>query len=102
MYKFIEVRKEENIGIITLNRPEKLNAWHKPMRDELIDALKNFESNQNIRAIILTWQETELFVLARTLKKQKPSIRIEPKNGSRNGGWYMVCSLAYLNRSSLP
>jgi enoyl-CoA hydratase/carnithine racemase len=54
MYKFIETRKEENIGIITLNRPEKLNAWHKPMKDEFLDALKKFESDQNIRAIILT------------------------------------------------
>ena len=54
MYKFIETRKEENIGIITLNRPRKLNAWHKPMRDEFVDALKNFENDQNIRAIILT------------------------------------------------
>ena len=42
MYKFIETKKEDNIGIITLNRPEKLNAWHKAMRDELIDALKNY------------------------------------------------------------
>jgi len=36
MYKFIETKKEGNIGIITLNRPEKLNAWHKPKRDELL------------------------------------------------------------------
>ena len=54
MYKFIEVKREENIGIIILNRPEKLNAWHKPMKDELLDALKRFENDKDIRAIILT------------------------------------------------
>ena len=71
MYKFIEVRKEENIGIITLNRPEKLNAWHKPMRDELIDALKNFESNQNIRAIILTAAGDRAFCAGQDLEEAK-------------------------------
>jgi len=71
MYKFIEVRKEENIGIITLNQPEKLNAWHKPMRDELIDALKNFESNQNIRAIILTAAGDRAFCAGQDLEEAK-------------------------------
>jgi len=54
MYEFIKTTEAENIGIITLYRLETLNAWHKPMRDELIDALKNYENNQNIRATILT------------------------------------------------
>ena len=54
MYKFIEVKREENIGIIILNRPEKLNAWHKPMKNKLLDALKRFENDKDIRAIILT------------------------------------------------
>lgn len=71
MYKFIEVRKEENIGIITLNRPEKLNAWHKPMRDELIDALKNFESDANIRAIILTAVGDRAFCAGQDLEEAK-------------------------------
>ena len=71
MYKFIEVRKEENIGIITLNRPEKLNAWHKPMRDELIDALKNFENSQTIRAIILTAAGDRAFCAGQDLEEAK-------------------------------
>jgi len=54
MYKFIQTKEVRNIGIITLNRPDTLNAWHKPMRDEFVQALKTYESSQNIRAIILT------------------------------------------------
>jgi enoyl-CoA hydratase len=71
MYKFIETKKEGNVGIITLNRPEKLNAWHKPMRDELIDALKNFEKNQNIRAIILTGAGNRAFSAGQDLEEAK-------------------------------
>ena len=54
MYEFIKTEEDENVGIIRLNRPETLNAWHKPMRDDLIDALQKYENNKSIRAIILT------------------------------------------------
>ncbi len=55
MYAFVVAEKtRDHIGIITLNRPEKLNAWHRPMREEFISALKNYEADANIRAIIVT------------------------------------------------
>ncbi len=71
MYKFIETAKEDNIGLITLNRPKKLNAWHKPMRDELVDALKNFENNQDIRAVILTGAGDRAFCAGQDLEEAK-------------------------------
>jgi enoyl-CoA hydratase/carnithine racemase len=54
MFEFIKTEEIDNVGIITLNRPEVLNAWHRPMRDEIAAALENYENNQAIRAIILT------------------------------------------------
>lgn len=39
---------------ITLNRPEKLNAWNQPMRSQLIDRLAEAEVDPAIRAIVLT------------------------------------------------
>lgn len=54
MYEFVLTQEADHVGVITLNRPEILNAWHKPMRDELAEALKKFEADSNIRAIILT------------------------------------------------
>jgi len=54
VFEFIKVEETDNIGIITLNRPDVLNAWHKPMRDEIAAALNNYENDRAIRAIILT------------------------------------------------
>ncbi len=54
MHSFIRTEVQENIGIITLNRPEKLNAWHRPMRNEFITALTAYESDADIRAMIVT------------------------------------------------
>ncbi|MGW9415652.1 enoyl-CoA hydratase/isomerase family protein [Arthrobacter cupressi] len=47
----------EQIGqtaVITLNRPEKLNAWTESMRNELIDHLEGLKGNEDIRVVILT------------------------------------------------
>jgi enoyl-CoA hydratase/carnithine racemase len=71
MYEFIETRKEDNIGIITLNRPKTLNAWHTPMRDELVDALNSFESNIKIRSILLTAVGDKAFCAGQDLGEAK-------------------------------
>jgi enoyl-CoA hydratase/carnithine racemase len=54
MADFIEIETHGQTGLLRLNRPEKLNAWHKPMRDEIMAALKDFDANESIRAIIMT------------------------------------------------
>lgn len=41
-------------AIITLNRPDKLNAWTEAMRSELIDYLEGLKVNDEIRTVILT------------------------------------------------
>ena len=71
MYEFIETKKEDNIGIITLNRPKTLNAWHTPMRDELVDALNSFESNIKIRSILLTAVGDKAFCAGQDLGEAK-------------------------------
>ncbi len=71
MYEFIETRKEDNIGIITLNRPKTLNAWHNPMRDELVAALNSFESNIKIRSILLTAVGDKAFCAGQDLGEAK-------------------------------
>lgn len=45
---------EDNVLTITLNRPEKLNAFNNKMRVELIDALDHADADDEVRAIIFT------------------------------------------------
>ena len=44
----------EHILTITLNRPDKLNAYNRTMGDELIAALDAADANDEVRAIIFT------------------------------------------------
>lgn len=46
--------KNENIGIITLNRPKAYNALSTNLILEVSNALKNFDEDENIAVVILT------------------------------------------------
>src|SRR5246127_384796 len=53
-YEQIKCEVADNILTITLNRPEKLNAFTATMQRELIDAFDKADSDDDIRAIIVT------------------------------------------------
>jgi enoyl-CoA hydratase/carnithine racemase len=53
-YEEIELIREEEIALIYLNRPRALNALSETMKNELIQALKEAEEEDDIRVLILT------------------------------------------------
>lgn len=53
-YEQIRYEVENNILTITLNRPEKLNAFTPVMMNEMIDALDRADADDEVRAIIVT------------------------------------------------
>jgi len=57
-YETIIVAEEGPIGVITLNRPEALNALNMKMVTELIDALNGFEGDDRIRCVVLAGSES--------------------------------------------
>ena len=56
-YKNILVATQGNVGVITLNRPDALNALNSELITELAAALDAFEAEENIRAMVLTGSE---------------------------------------------
>ena len=53
-YSTILYDLEDNVLLITLNRPEILNAFNRDMMAEMIDALNKADADDNVRAIIVT------------------------------------------------
>ena len=56
-YETIIVEIEDHIALITLNRPDALNALNDQLLSELVDALENAQSNDKVRRIVLTGSE---------------------------------------------
>jgi enoyl-CoA hydratase/carnithine racemase len=45
---------EDRVATITLNRPDKLNAWTSVMADELREAFMAAQADEGVRAIVMT------------------------------------------------
>jgi enoyl-CoA hydratase len=56
-YDFINVEQKARVGIITLNRPKQLNALSPDLMAELGAALRAFDADSGIGAIVLTGNE---------------------------------------------
>ncbi len=56
-YQTILAETRDNVGLITLNRPEALNALSEALIAELGQALDDFEADDAIGAIVLTGSE---------------------------------------------
>ena len=56
-YRTIIVETRENVGLITLNRPDALNALSQELVGDLGQALDMFEADDEVGAIVLTGSE---------------------------------------------
>jgi enoyl-CoA hydratase len=57
----IVVQRDSAVAVVTLNRPEKLNALSEPLLRELLDAIVELDRDPSIRAGILTGAGTKAF-----------------------------------------
>ncbi len=62
MYQTINTRLEKSILIITINRPDKLNALNNMVMQELNLALDEIYNNNDIRSAIITGSGNKAFV----------------------------------------
>jgi enoyl-CoA hydratase/carnithine racemase len=53
-YQYIIFEQRERVGIITLNRPDRLNAWTYDMSDEIYDAIESCNADPGVGAIVMT------------------------------------------------
>ena len=53
-YETVELRIEDGVAEITLNRPERLNAWNAPFGDELRQALLTDSAQESVRSVLIT------------------------------------------------
>ena len=56
-YETIIVEVEDHVALITLNRPDALNALNDQLLTELVQALNEAQDNDKVRCIVLTGSE---------------------------------------------
>ncbi len=53
-FETIQIKTDGNVGVITLNRPEALNALNAQMTGEIAQALAEYEADSEIGCVVLT------------------------------------------------
>ncbi|OIR16610.1 MAG: hypothetical protein BEU04_01340 [Marine Group III euryarchaeote CG-Bathy1] len=79
------IQKENRIGTVIINRPEKLNSLSTDTRKELVNAFKELEGDKDIRIIILSSSECKAFSAGADLKEFASTEKIDTVEMER--GW---------------
>ena len=67
-YRYLKVEKEDEIEIITLNRPGSLNAYHASMMRELAEVRQVMAADPTVRIVVITGGE-RVFSVGADLKE---------------------------------
>ncbi len=67
----IIAKVDNGVGLITLNRPKALNALNSELLDELVTCLEAWDSDDTVRAIVLTGSE-RAFAAGADIKEMAP------------------------------
>ena len=84
-YEFSKLEKREKLWIITLNRPEKMNALHPPAHFELEKIFDDFSNDENAWVAIITGEGERAFCAGNDLRYQAEGGKMERNNSGFAG-----------------
>lgn len=84
-YKNILLVKEGRVAIVTVNRPQALNALNEETMGELKDCFTRLGQDENIRAIVLTGAGEKAFVAGADIAYMVRMNSIEARNWGKYG-----------------
>lgn len=85
-YETIKLEKEGQIAILTLHRPEKMNAFTGKMMYELLAAFDITDGDDDIRAVIVTGSGERAFCAGADLSEGAKTFDYEARAGSGEVG----------------
>jgi len=87
-YETLLLEKQPGVGIITLNRPERLNALNFALFVELDQALTQFEQDDEVKAIIITGAGDRAFSAGADIHEMSQQSETQlQERGSRGADW---------------
>jgi enoyl-CoA hydratase len=85
-YETILVETRSRVGLITLNRPKALNALNTTVMAEMVAALKAFDADAGVGAVVITGSE-KAFAAGADIKQMQPMEYIDTFMTDFFGGW---------------
>src|SRR5919197_148467 len=88
-YEHILVERDGPVGVVTLNRPQALNALFTPLISEMVQALEAFDADPEIRALVLTGGP-KVFAAGADLKEMSTQNAVQALMNNRIAYWDRV------------
>ena len=90
-YETLLVETRGRVGLITLNRPQALNALNSTVMRELAAVLKTFDADKEIGAVVIAGSE-KAFAAGADIKEMQTLDFVDSYLGDFIGGWDQVAS----------
>lgn len=84
-WETVIVSIENKIALVTLNRPESLNALNAQLIQELHDVLQHFKEDASVRVVLITGSGQKSFVAGADIKEFKDFSPSEGEHLARSG-----------------
>ena len=95
-YEYILVEKEQGVALITMNRPEKLNAMSNDLSAELHDAVTTMCNDETIGCLVITGAGDKAFSAGGDIHEQRENDRLytqaelDVRSAARSRGSYEI------------
>ncbi len=100
MYEHILVEKTDGVAILTMNRPEQLNAMNFRLSTELHDAVTKMNEDADVGCIVVTGAGTKAFSAGGDIHEQRENDRkysqaeLDARTAARSRGSYEISASA--------
>ena len=92
-YNTILTQTEGKVALVTLNRPQVLNALNDELMDELGDALLRFDADDAIACIVITGSEKAFAAGADISKMAQYDFQDTYRNNFITRNWETICKV---------
>jgi enoyl-CoA hydratase len=89
-YEMILVEKKGAVTLVTLNRPQALNALNSTVLKELIAAFADYDSDETQRCLVLTGSGERAFAAGADIKEMQPQGFSDMYSSDFFAGWEKV------------
>lgn len=90
-FETLLIETRGDVGLITLNRPKALNALNSTVMRELTQALRSFDADPQVGAIVLTGSE-KAFAAGADIKEMQPVNFVDAYLDDLLGGWEAIAA----------
>ena len=91
-YNTVLVEKRGAVTLVTLNRPQALNALNSEVLKELIEVFANYDGDESQRCLVLTGSGEKAFAAGADIKEMQPQGFADMYSSDFFGGWEKVTS----------